>query len=1209
PVFRWSPVPGAAKYRFQISPTSDFATKTYDVDTTQSTATPTTDQPPSSAGSPLYWRVTAISTKGTTGPWATARYVHTWDASPADPAPAESASGFADLQYPFSPPTLSWDPLPGARSYQVEIDDANDFIGATSYATPNTAITVPINQTIGQVWSWHVRGISSIGSLTSQWSPTLHYQLSWPRTALPANYPASYPGAQTGYPALAEPQPGATLSEVRFVWTPVAGAAGYQLDVSPNQDFTNNTISTVVKGSSYSPLTTLDVGAYYWRVRAVDALTGIQNFGAWSPGPGDPLRSFTKGPYQIAETVSPTVPSAEEPTLIPQSAPGSYVTMAEPSLAWTPVSHASAYELQISTNPGFLENRTTMACIVNHTSYTPYLEPVGAKPCPGYYPYSGIPSGFPTRLATGTQYYWRVRGIDDDGPAGAGAPVHLAWSFPVSSFRLTAPPTSTPQSSMPIVPSSSYGSPAGCAPGSPCTVHDTPRLSWAAQPNADQYAVYLSPDPLFSSNQLRILNTTYTSLTPADSLKDNQAGQSWYWFVRPCNHGTTGLVCGAFDESTYGTAGAFHKQSYPVLLDTPATNAGANGQVELRWQDFLATSTSDVTQEARSYHLQVSTSQDFSAVVDDVYADALSYTPYTKTYPEGPLYWRVQAVDGSNNLLTWSDPGAVTPHTVLKQTARLAGASPADNATVKGLQAFSWVPQPYAAKYEIELYKDSGLLFPSANRVASAVVAQASWTPTLALPAGRYDWRVRRLDADARPGPWSPGNARGAASPDSGYSLTLLPDPPTLQSPANTAYTHNGSILLQWVGVAGASAYAVDIAPSASFSSATTTTTVTSAWAPVTHLADGVYYWRVRALNAAAELFSVSAVRSFTVSDVSPYVARAVPVASASVSGPFTVTFSASALGVDPTTFLVRLSGSAKAVPGFVTGSGRTWAWRPQHPLVMGATYGVTLSARIHDRKGAALAPYHWTVRTAATADDTNGGVQETWTVMHAKAASGGGYARARNGGDELTLRFRGKSVVVLGERFRSGGLATVYLDGVKVGSLSSHGAAAYRVRLWSRKGLPLRNHVLRIVLTGSPPRGSSGNAVGIDAFVVDGRTSQESSGAVTTRFRHVASRSATGHSYSTTDAAMATYRGRFLGSSITWYAVSCSACGLALVRVDGGHARTVDLYAARTTGPSAAYTLTGLPQRVHTITVTVLAKKRAAATGTSVTMDSLRTG
>ncbi|MDX6228638.1 MAG: large repetitive protein, partial [Frankiales bacterium] len=1055
-------------------------------------------------------------------------------------------------------------------------------------------------------------GISSIGALTSQWSPTLHYRLSWPHTSLPTNYPASYPAAQTGYPTLAEPQPGATLSEVRFVWTPVAGAAGYQLDVSPNQDFTNNTISTVVKGSSYSPLTTLDVGAYYWRVRAVDALTGIQNFGAWSPGPGSPLRSFTKGPYQIAETVPPTVPSLEEPTLSPQSAPGGYVTMSEPSLSWTPVSHASAYQLQISANPGFLENATTMSCIVNHTSFTPYVEPPGTRPCPGFTPFSGIPY----KLTPGTQYYWRVRAIDDDGPTGVGAPVHLAWSFPASSFKLTALPGSTPQSSMPIVPNSSYGSPAGCTPGSPCTVHDTPRLSWAAQANADLYAIYLSPDPLFSSNQLRILDTVYTSLTLADSLKDNQAGASWYWFVRPCNRSTpTTLVCGAFDESTYGTAGAFHKQSYPVVLDTPATNATANGQVELRWQDFLATSTSGVTQEARSYHLQVSTSQDFSAVVDDVYTDALSYTPYTKTYPEGPLYWRVQAVDGSNNLLTWSDPGAVTPHTVLKQTARLAGASPADNATVKGLQAFSWVPQPYAAKYEIELYKDSGLLFPSANRVASAVVAQASWTPTLALPAGRYDWRVRRLDADARPGPWSPGNARGAASPDSGYSFTLLPDAPTLQSPANTGYTHNGSILLQWLGVAGASAYAVDIAPSSSFSSATTTTTVSSAWAPVTHLMDGVHYWRVRALNAAAGLFSVSAVRSFTVNDLSPYVIRALPLAGASVSGPFTVIFSAAMLGVDPSTFLVRLSGSTKAVAGFVTGSGTTWSWRPQRPLVMGASYGVALSARIHNSKGVALAPYRWTVRTASTADDANGGVLQTWAMVHSKAASGGGYAWANTPGDGLTLRFRGTSVVVLGERFRSGGLATVYLDGAKVGSINSYGASAHRVRLWSRKGLPLRNHVLRLVLTANHPRGSSGNAIGLDAFAVDGRTSQETSSAVTMQFRHVASRSATGHSYSAAaaagprSAAKATYQGRFLGSSITWYALSCRACGLALVTVDGGHARTIDLYAARTAGPSAAYTLTGLTRRVHTITVRVLGRKRAAASGTTVTMDSLRTG
>jgi hypothetical protein len=332
------------------------------------------------------------------------------------------------------------------------------------------------------------------------------------------------------------------------------------------------------------------------------------------------------------------------------------------------------------------------------------------------------------------------------------------------------------------------------------------------------------------------------------------------------------------------------------------------------------------------------------------------------------------------------------------------------------------------------------------------------------------------------------------------------------------------------------------------------------------------------------------------------------------VAGPLTVTFSTVVVGVDPTTFQVRLSGSSKTVAGEVTGSAKTWSWRPQHPLVMGATYGVTLSSRIHNGSGAALAPYHWTIHTAATADDSNGGVLETWTMVDTKAAAGGGYAWAHRAGDRLTLRFRGRSVIVLGERFRSGGLANVYLDGVKVGTLDSYGATAYRAKLWSRNRLPLRNHVLQVVLTGSHPRGSSGNAVGLDAFVVDGRTSQETSGAVSMQFRHVAARSAAGHSYSVGDfagprtRALAAYQGRFLGTSISWSAVRCRACGLARVTVDGGHARTVDLWSPGTGRPTVVYTVTGLAHRVHTITVTVLGTKRAAATGTTVTMDTLQT-
>ena len=59
------------------------------------------------------------------------------------------------------------------------------------------------------------------------------------------------------------------------------------------------------------------------------------------------------------------------------------------------------------------------------------------------------------------------------------------------------------------------------------------------------------------------------------------------------------------------------------------------------------------------YHLQVSKTGTFSTTasqnLDDVLVDQSTYTAFSKLYPEGTLYWRVQAIDAEGNGLAWSD--------------------------------------------------------------------------------------------------------------------------------------------------------------------------------------------------------------------------------------------------------------------------------------------------------------------------------------------------------------------------------------------------------------------------------------------------------------------------------------------------------------------------------------------------------------------------
>ena len=120
---------------------------------------------------------------------------------------------------------------------------------------------------------------------------------------------------------------------------------------------------------------------------------------------------------------------------------------------------------------------------------------------------------------------------------------------------------------------------------------------------------------------------------------------------------------------------------------------------------------------AMRYHIQVSTSSDFANIIDQAYVDQPSYTPYVAstsgavnpgvggyrpvsivtsisdfTYPDGPLYWRVQAIDATNNGLTYSASVMTT-----KLSTAVVPQGPANNANVARTPSLRWSAKPFAA--------------------------------------------------------------------------------------------------------------------------------------------------------------------------------------------------------------------------------------------------------------------------------------------------------------------------------------------------------------------------------------------------------------------------------------------------------------------------------------------------------------------------------
>ena len=214
PVLSWSPLTGAAKYRVQISTSITFGTTIYSVDTVNTRATPPADLPLGT----LYWRVAGMDSSSNLGPYSTVSSPRR-GLAPTLTGPADGIT----LDFPSEPVLFSWEPLAGAKSYTLEIDDAADFIGATSFITVNTEFALTETPSIGQSSFWRVRATSATSGVVSDWSETRSYEFDW-----------------TAVPNLTYPANGATIEEVVLQWDPVLGAKTYQLQVSPNGDWANN---------------------------------------------------------------------------------------------------------------------------------------------------------------------------------------------------------------------------------------------------------------------------------------------------------------------------------------------------------------------------------------------------------------------------------------------------------------------------------------------------------------------------------------------------------------------------------------------------------------------------------------------------------------------------------------------------------------------------------------------------------------------------------------------------------------------------------------------------------------------------------------------------------------------------------------------------------------------------------------------------------
>ena len=174
------------------------------------------------------------------------------------------------------------------------------------------------------------------------------------------------------------------VEDVVLDWEPVPGAQYYQLRVATDEDF-NTIVDNQVKilGTRYSPPVTYLNNQYYWQVRAVD-LSG--NATAWS----SIQANFNR--------VWPDRPQARYP-----AGAGTVEIAGQPYFQWTPVQHATHYQLDVGGDPNFSPG-TFNTCRTAGTTYTTQNGTLSSQ--------FGQDGEEDCAMQPGNDMFWRVRGLD-----------------------------------------------------------------------------------------------------------------------------------------------------------------------------------------------------------------------------------------------------------------------------------------------------------------------------------------------------------------------------------------------------------------------------------------------------------------------------------------------------------------------------------------------------------------------------------------------------------------------------------------------------------------------------------------------------------------------------------------------------------------------------------------------------------------------------
>ncbi|HUU79291.1 MAG TPA: hypothetical protein VMX55_13180 [candidate division Zixibacteria bacterium] len=414
-----------------------------------------------------------------------------------------------------------------------------------------------------------------------------------------------------------------------------------------------------------------------------------------------------------------------------------------------------------------------------------------------------------THLLDG-HYYWRVRAYTWLGVWGDWSSV---WQFTVD----TVPPSS----------------PVLVSPPNGAVIYDpTPLLDWNPSSTAVQYNLQVDDSASFSSPNVNINTGSTYHICPTLSNK------IWYWHVRARD--------AAGNWGSFSTYRSFTVYTIPPVLVSPLNGEVTNDPTPLLdWNPSTA---------AVNYNVQVDDSSSFSSPNINTYTSLTAFT--CPTLADRIWYWRIRAQDALGNWGSFSTYRSYTIDTV-------APSSPVLVLPTNGIITndptpnLDWDTVSTAMVYRVQIDNNDDFSSP----ILDIYTSSSSYIcPTLGDTT--YYWRVCARDVAENWGDWS-----------AVWHFEIDTTPPeilTLLSPNNSTIDNDPTPYLEWSSESGAILYQIQIDNDADFLSTIIDSETTNTDYITAALADSVYYWRVRAKDAAENWGDWSVVWNFQIDTIAP---------------------------------------------------------------------------------------------------------------------------------------------------------------------------------------------------------------------------------------------------------------------------------------------------------------------------------------------------